>query len=84
MGHHGPLLSCDQSADNGICFCLPSWKTPVALPLPLGWRCMETLPCHVSRPFAHQDVTGSGVVVSPHHMSVLPVNGMLSMGMWWG
>lgn len=67
MGHHGPLLSCDQSADNGICFCLPSWKTPMALLLPLGWRCMETLPCHVSRPFAHQGCDrfgGSGITTS--------------------
>lgn len=61
VGTTGPLLSCDQSADKGICFCLPSWKTPMALPLPLGWRCMEALPGHVSRPFAHQGFGGSGI-----------------------
>lgn len=52
VGTMGPLLSCVQSVDNGICFCLPSWKTPMALPL--GWRHVEALPCHVSKPFAHQ------------------------------
>lgn len=31
-----------------------------------------------------RDVTASRVVVSPHRISVLPVNGMLSMGRWWG
>lgn len=36
VGTTGPLLSCDQSVDNGICFCLPSWKTPMALPLFTG------------------------------------------------
>lgn len=63
VGTTGPLLSCDQSADNGICLCLPSWKTPMALPLLLGWRRVEALPCHVSRPFAHQGFGSSGITM---------------------
>lgn len=85
MGTTGPLLSCDQSADNGICFCLPSWKTPMALPLPLGWRRMGALPCHVCRPFAHQGCECFGDSgITTLHLSAASEGGALGMGRWWG
>lgn len=76
VGTTGPLLSCDQSADNGICFCLPSWKTPMALPL--AW---EALPCPVSRPFAHQGCEcfrSSGITTL--HLSATSKGGCLARG----
>lgn len=44
-----------------------------------------TLPCHVSRLFAHWGCKHfGGVALLPHCISVLPARGLPSVGRWWG
>lgn len=70
-GPPGPLLSCARLSDNGVCFCLPSWKTPTAPSR--GWRRWgprpfpAVSPGHLLTPQSCRCFGGSGV--TPLHLS---------------
>lgn len=59
--------------DNGVCFCLPSWKTSVALTL--SWRSsgLRPLPALSLGRLLTRALSTLGVAVSPHCILVLPV-----------